>query len=357
MIAPYYLVGQKQIQNQFHAWREIIRSNEDFRFVCFEDIYDTVDWTKEPEESWDEICQNKCDLLRQKYSKLSLFYSAGRDSHHILSCFNRFKIPLDQLILIEPPLQPSKYHEFVNYILPMARQYQILWPQCKIKVIKFDANLFDHYFKDDWLDAPSMTLTQGLFNPVQFGWLTEHALKAEPNHGVIVGLEKPRIILEDGKLYSVILDKSVEIFLSHNQNFELFYYSPDYPKVHVKQTWMMLNYILHNFQQVTSELLHNFCANSASIYYDAFCQSCGRGPAWNANLDLQNGKNKYQLNGLDPKIQNTLTFAQQNHWKAVDNYTTALNWLQKTMPQAFNNFDPRSGTVGIWGKKYFMKSL
>lgn len=352
---PYYQVGDQRIYNQYLAWREILTSGREFRFVCYEQEYDRLDWTKEPTQSWDEICRNKCDMLRQRYRKLSLFYSAGRDSHHILTCFDRFNIPLDQLILIEPPLQPTKYFEFQNYIVPMARMYQKRWPQCKVKIIKFDQPLFDQYYRDNWLEKSDMTLTQGLFNPVQFGWLTEHAVNAEPDHGVIVGLEKPRIILEDGKFYSVILDKSVEIFLSSRTNFELFYYSPDYPEVHLKQTWMMLRHLEENYSPITPEFLQKFCANTFTEYYDEFCRSCGRGNAWNLDLHLQNGKNKYQLSGRDPKIQSTAEHARSQGWQAVHHYHQAFEYLANSMPQAFNQGDPHLGTVGIWGKKYFLK--
>lgn len=352
---PYYRVGNIQVDNQYKAWREIVTSRQAFRFVCYEQEYDQIDWTQEPTESWNEILRNKCDLLRQRYRRLSLFYSAGRDSDHILQCFDRFGIPLDQLILIEPPLQPSKYFEFEHYIVPRAKLYQQHWPQCKIKIIKLDKDLFERYYRDNWLESSGMTFTIGCFNPAQFSWLTEHAVRAEPNHGVIVGSEKPRIVLEDDKFYSVILDKSVEFFLSSLTNFELFYYSPDYPKVHVKQTWMVLRHLEQHYNQLTAEFLQDFCGNPFSDYYDEFCQSCGRGIAWNLNLDLQNGKNKYQGNGLDPKLVITTDYANAHNWQSLHHYQQAFDFLAQSMPQAFQQSNPRLGTKGIWGKKYFLK--
>lgn len=352
---PYYLVGDKKIYSQYKAWEEIIRSRQAFRFVCYEEEYDKVDWTKEPLESWDQICKNKCTILRQKYKKLSLFYSAGRDSHHILTCFDRFNIPLDELILIERPLSPLRRNELHSYIWPKAKEYQAKWPKCNIKVLTIHDKEFEMYFKDDWLEKDSMSLSQGLFQPVQYSWFAEKLIKAEPTHGIIVGLEKPRILLEDGKFFSVILDKSVEIFLHKNQNFELFYYSPDYPELHIKQTWMMLNYIEKHYFPVTSDLLNSFCANAGTIYYDEFCRSCGRGPAWNLNLSIQNGGSKYHLGGTDPQMQVGIDYALKENWNSIFNFNQAFNYLRQTIPEALNNGDPRLGTVGVWGKKYYLK--
>ena len=45
----------------------------------------------------------------------------------------------------------------------------------------------------------------------------------EPNHGIILGVDKPRIVLEDGKYYSGIIDKTLETFITDIPNIELFY--------------------------------------------------------------------------------------------------------------------------------------
>src|SRR3990172_5937246 len=85
---PHWVVGNNQTSSQVNAWKLKLASPDDpMRFYCNEDEYDTLDWTKEPIDSWESLCYKKCVLLRQKYKKLSLFYSAGRDSHHVMRCF------------------------------------------------------------------------------------------------------------------------------------------------------------------------------------------------------------------------------------------------------------------------------
>jgi len=84
----------------------------------------------------------------------------------------------------------------------------------------------------------------GYFQPTNFSCYVKKILHAdEPNHGIILGVDKPRIILEDGKYYSTVIDKTMETFITDIPNIELFYYAPDMPKVHLKQSWMTLNHI------------------------------------------------------------------------------------------------------------------
>ena len=97
---PHWVVNGERTSSQFDAWRAASKLGIMPSFYFYEEQYDKLDWTKEPTESWDEICYERCITLRQKYKKLSLFYSAGRDSHHILKCFYYFNIPLDEIVLL-----------------------------------------------------------------------------------------------------------------------------------------------------------------------------------------------------------------------------------------------------------------
>jgi hypothetical protein len=395
MYLPHWIVNGQRTSSQFDAWKAARAIGTKPHFYFYEEEYDKLDWTTEPTESWDQLCLERCTVLRQRYQKLSLFYSAGRDSHHILRCFYHFNIPLDELVLLNLKTNPVRQNELITLIYPQVMEYLKAFPNTKIRTVDVGPDEFDLYFKDDWLEKPASALIHGYFQPTNFSFYVKQILHAdEPNHGIILGVDKPRIIIEDGKYYSTVIDKTIETFLTDIPNIEFFYYSPEMPKIHLKQTWMMLNHIERTYgtqllytpdqidpllnsklgsspnsfsitakseqkitTDITNDFLKEYCGNSHSEYYDDYCISCGRGAAWNVNLAIQNGKSKHKLNGREPVFQNVLKFGLENKWKAANNFIDAMGHLKSEYETIFNNSDPYQGTLGVYSKKYYMKDV
>lgn len=358
MYLPHWMINGQRTSSQFDAWRYASKLGIKPDFHFFDEEFSQLDWTKEPEENWDQICYERCILLRQKYKKLSLFYSAGRDSHHILKCFFFFKIPLDEIVLLNLRTNKMRQDELIRLIYPHVHDFIRVYPETKVTTVDVGPKEFDEYFKEDWLEQKASALVHGYFQPTNFSFYVKHILHDDqPNHGVILGVDKPRIILENGKYYSTIIDKTMETFITDIPNIELFYYSPDYPKIHLKQNWLLLNHIESNYEKskITPEFLLEYCGNSHSVYYDDFCIACGRGKAWNVNLGIQNGKSKYKNNGKEKVFLDLINYAKEENWVSVYNFTEALSYLKTCFPGILNNEDPYMGTLGVYSKKYYMK--
>lgn len=394
---PHWIVNGERTSSQFDAWRKAHDSGAYPYFYFYEKEYDALDWTTEPSESWDEICYERCITLRQKYNKLSLFYSAGRDSHHILKCFYHFNIPLDEIVLLNLKTNPVRQDELIKYIYPHVHNFLRKYPNTKVTTVDVGPQEFDNYFSDDWLEKPATALVHGYFQPTNFSFYVKQIMHAdEPNHGIILGVDKPRLLLEDGKYYSTVIDKTLETFITDIPNIELFYYSPDMPKIHLKQSWMTLNHIermygggnytkdqldplvsskyslpneerfILNFNSdnlvqkpnmITSDFLIEYCGNSHSKYYDDMCIACGRGAAWNVNLGIQNGKSKYKNQGREELFQNLLKTALDQNWASARNFSDAMDHLKSSFGNIFNKNDPYYGTLGVYAKKYYMKDF
>lgn len=359
MTFPHWVVGQEQISSQFNAWKIAANLNTVPHFYFYEKEYDRLDWTKEPTDTWDQLCYDRCMQLRLKYKKLSLFYSAGRDSHHILRCFDNFKIPLDEIVLLNTHMLPARQYELHNYIIPQAHKFIKNNPETKVLIVDVGEKEFEKFFPDDWLERASTALMHGYYNPTNFGYLISQVMKYnDQTHGVIVGADKPRIIRENDKFYSVVLDKTIEVFLTEQSNLEFFYYAPDLPELYLKQVWMTLNHIISRYaptQPITSAFLNEYCGNSHSDYYDDFCLSCGRGPAWDLSLGIQNGKSKYMANGKSTIFLKNLEYGIENNWESARNFSYAMDYLKENYAQVFNKSDPYHGTIGVYGKKYYLK--
>lgn len=354
---PHWVVDGYKTTNQFEAWKLGKTLNTTPQFYFYNDQYDKENWSKEPSESWEALCYDRCLSLRHRYKKLSLFYSAGRDSHHILNCFLYFNIYLDEIVLIEWALNSKRNKELKEFIYPQVNLYRNFFPKTKITQIKVDKSHYDSYFVDDWLEKKYTSFSCGLFQPTQYAYYANKVLKAdELNNGVIFGLDKPRILLHNNKYYSSVLDKTLEVYLCESPNIIYFYYAPEMPKFHIKQTWMTLNHIEKKFKgQITSEFLTEYCGNSHSDYYDDFCLSCGRGPAFDITASIQNGKNKYRNHGRDPVFQNLLKLGLDEKWKSAQNFKDAFDYTAEKYSDIFPNNDPFLAPVGLYSKMYYLK--
>jgi len=62
-----------------------------------DDIFNSFDWTKEPEESIEILYKNRCEQLRSSYDYIVLMYSGGSDCNNILDTFARNNIHLDEI--------------------------------------------------------------------------------------------------------------------------------------------------------------------------------------------------------------------------------------------------------------------
>ena len=389
---PHWSVNGEQTSSQIDAWRSAVQANTVPSFYFYEDEYNKLDWTNEPTATWDQLCYDRCMQLRTTYKKLSLFYSAGRDSHHILRCFYHFNIPLDEIVLLDLKTNPVRQDELIRLIYPQVQEFLKAYPNTKVTTVDVGPEAFDNYFADDWLEKPASALVHGFFQPTNFSFYVKSIMHAdEPNHGVILGVDKPRILLEDGKYYSTVIDKTMETHLSDISNVELFYYAPSMPELHLKQSWMTLNHIERTYStkllytpdqidplvntklgssptsfnvtrlnesnttKITPEFLIEYCGNSQSRYYDDFCIACGRGAAWDVTLGIQNGKSKYKVAGRELVFQQLLHTATENNWKAAHNFSDAMIYLKTHYENIFNGKDPYLGTIGVYSKKYYMK--
>jgi hypothetical protein len=283
--------------------------------------------------------------------------------------------------------------ELIRLIYPHVHNFLRKYPNTKVTTVDVGPEEFDNYFQDDWLEKPASALVHGYFQPTNFSFYVKQIMHAdEPNHGIVLGVDKPRIILEDGKYYSTIIDKTMETFITDIPNIELFYFSPDMPKIHLKQSWMTLNHIEKTYgaaeyskfqldpliiskhslpndipftitnhvpekksSNISPEFLKEYFGNSHSRYYDDFCIACGRGAAWNINLGLQNGKSKYKNEGREELFQNLLRTALDKNWESAHNFSDAMIYLKTSFPTIFNKEDPYQGTLGVYSKKYYMK--
>ena len=345
---PHWVVGGKHIYNQLEAWEEIARSKREFRYYFYEHVYDRFDWSVEPKQTWDELVHQRCLQLRQKYRKLSLWYSGGRDSHHILRSFIKHNIPIDELLLLHWTMNPIRSAEYYDWQIPLANKYKEINPGVKITTVDIGSKEYERYYS--WMTPDKKYFVDdGLFQPSDFEWFTVNLCNiSDSSTGVITGLEKPYIYLSNGKIYHRFVDKLIEEYRGSIEEFEMFYYAPSMPELYIKQCHILANYIKRKYPNRSRDFIHQFTKNSGTgeggNYYSEFCTACGRGPAIDGRSIIDNGKSKYD--GSHTLFDGLIDLAKKENFQSLkvwEDYSS--HWTNKT-PQAFQK-DYRNGVTGI----------
>ena len=348
---PHWVVGDKHIYNQLEAWQEIAKSKREFRFYFHDHVYDQYDWSKEPTPTWDELVHQRCLQLRQKYRKLSLWYSGGRDSHHILRSFAKHKIPIDELLLLHWTMNPIRSAEYYNWQLPLAKRYKEINPKVKIKTVEVGHKQYEQYY--GWMTPDKKYFTDdGLFQPSDFEWFTVNLCNiSDSSTGVISGLEKPYLHLENGKIYHRFLDKMIEEYRGSISEFEMFYYAPDLPLLYIKQCHLLANHLKKYHPKKDTAFFKEFVLNPFGPYYSEYCDACGRGPAIDENEPCNNGKNKYV--GSHRVFDGLIDMAKRDNFRSLKIWEDYSNYWTNKTPQAFQK-NYRSGITGIWSKEKYI---
>lgn len=361
MNVSHWVVGDKHIYNQMEAWEEIVASKKEFRFYFYDHVYDRYDWSVEPKQSWDELLHSRCLQLRQRYRNLALWYSGGRDSHHILSTFIKYNIPLDQLLLCHYKLNPVRSAEYYNWQMPLAKKYKQINPKVKITTVEVDEKVYERYFSSDLIQSKFFSSQSGYFQPSDYEWHTQNLLNvSDSSTGVITGIEKPVLYLQDGKIYHRFLDKLLELYRGTIREHEMFYYAPDMPELYIKQCHMLAKYIRKNYAGRDQTFFHQFVQDPHSEYYSEFCEACGRGPAIDETAPTNNGKGKYV--GSHKVFDKIINLAKKENLKFVYAWEDWISYWTKKTPMAFGKKSTSAegsnyrdgGTTGIWSRPKFI---
>lgn len=204
------------------------------------------DFTKEPNESFDELCKQRALQIRDSTPYLALTYSGGSDSNHLLDCFVRNKIRIDEIIMLKDGIMKAPNHiphiqnwEIDNHAIPYLKTLDL--PGTKIT--------------ERWSYADEEELLTFLDHDSQFlhnrmsgyavhimGWI-----KFAMEHQDLVftcGSTEPRIGYDASvdKYYSMLYDTDNLGYRANFTSFMPFYTDPMFAKLHIKQCHLMKNY-------------------------------------------------------------------------------------------------------------------
>lgn len=269
-----YTVDGVNFESKIQACLFASQVNKPVTWNFNREFFNTYNWSIEPDQSLDELYNARARRLRESYDYLVLSYSGGADSHNILMSFVRQGLKIDELLInhmsdawknyvVLDSTQTASWNtgaEHDLHTIPLLKNIQHLIPNTKITVLDLSQNLFDTFIKAG--DASWVLERNEGLNPLNvtrfnYTYFSDIRKQFDKNHRIamIVGIDKPRLIISDNIAYLLFNDRTVNIVpvKNHfeeytNSSLEFFYWSPDAVDIMCKQAHVVKRFVEANAQ-------------------------------------------------------------------------------------------------------------
>jgi hypothetical protein len=240
----YYQVNNKQIYNPYLAYYESYQSGKPVDFYCYDDEYTRLDWTQEPEESFEQLMDHYAIELSNRYEKIILPWSGGTDSQTIYNVFCRNNLHIDEIIVCMDGDSCTQVH--ADWILKTHTDATtkitiFRGPTTDFrKIIHHDDVAGDGTVNDDWVFQNKSDLFK--FGPVGSApFFDTYAMQhySQYRYVVVTGYEKPSVY----NIGDVWYTRQSDIVLSSvlgRPNLNCFFLEP---RINLKQSHMAKKFL------------------------------------------------------------------------------------------------------------------
>jgi hypothetical protein len=349
----FYKAETQNFTNALKFWDHVIRNNEAFHFHLYDEEFSAQDWKTEPSETFNELCIQRAKMIRDKYDHVRLWYSAGRDSHHILKTFVENNIRIDELLIMDWSIMPRFATDATIAYETAIKTYNeagVMIPI--ISILKPGKDEFNAYFQKDWFLKYGGYGCNYNFNLNHYPSIVEALpdLALRKNHCEVFGFEKCKVHLdENGKFFYMMNDKNFNQGLGNQDNLEWFYLSGDLPKLAIKQCHLLINYA--EDKNLSSDYFSSM--QETQMMYDEFAQVMARG----SSISHQTGGGVNKTFGLhSDRYTEIFTLATNESWKSLEHYRDFvyhLGQLSNLKDNKFFEYDTFS-FAGVTTKKYYL---
>lgn len=258
----FYRVGDLKFFSKLEAAHEHERVGLPLKWDFNEAVYSSYDWRIEPTETLEELYRQRAQQIRDKYDYLVLWFSGGADSNNVLNAFINNNIKLDE---VASQVNYEATHDKTNFLngeiyhvaKPKIETARLKQPGLKHTVIDLAKQTLDHFTaketKFDWIYHMNGYLNPNNASKQDIKLREAHwrdMIAAGKRVGFIHGIDKPRINEVKGNYYFRFVDMvdtavSGQVqMLNRPWDFdEMFYWSPDAPKIVIKQGHVIKRYM------------------------------------------------------------------------------------------------------------------
>lgn len=231
-----------------------------------DDVFSLQDWLDEPPGTLQDYYHARARQLREKYDYIVVNCSGGADSTTALFAFLDQGLFVDEVIVRYAKQGTNKYgfdlynldasnehSEFKYAALPMLATVKKMSPNTKITIHDFSKDLVDDklYWDENYIYWVGDYLGPGCITRYAHNTMIDSLRNFDKGKtvGIVFGIDKPKVILHQGKFYGYFLDRPVHSPLPatvtngwDNISIELFFWTPDLPKLMIKQCHEILKW-------------------------------------------------------------------------------------------------------------------
>ena len=252
----YYEVGSFKTYSKIEAIQKSNEKNIPFKWNFNEEVFSSIDWSIEPDIDVWELYKQRARQIREAYDYVVLFYSGGSDSHNLLLAWIEAGCKIDEIASTwgyEGSGEKYDHHnaETTHVIFPDIKKLQDSGFDFKFRLIdlsEYCVNIFD-----DWSSNYEYNVNFHLSpnNPARHLFRDKiQDYKDIINSGkklvFVWGKEKP-IIKNNKFCFADNIDNCVGPYVQRKYNEgwydELFYWTPDFPIIPVKQYHIIMNFL------------------------------------------------------------------------------------------------------------------
>jgi hypothetical protein len=261
-IFGYYRVGDLKFYSKLEAIEMQARTGIHPHWDFNEAAYSSYDWTREPAESLTELYRQRAQQIREQYDHIVLWYSGGADSTNVLDTFIDNDIKIDELMsYTNYEVTGDKDHwlnaEIWRVALPRIEELRVKCPWMKFRMIDLGQFTVDNFKVVDIVESVKYGLNtcKSPHNKSRFDIRTKvkewsDMIAAGKRVVMLHGLEKPRVAVRNNRYifrFLDMVDSAVSPYAQAQNTAgdydEYFYWSPDAPKIPIKQAHIIKNYL------------------------------------------------------------------------------------------------------------------
>jgi len=350
----YYQIGNTHYWDKASALMAGTKAGlkyKDLHWNFNDSVFGNFDWTVEPPGDIRNYYHLRARQIREKYDYVILNFSGGSDSATVLFSFIQQGLHLDEVVVRHATTGTSKFtpsnknydasNEFSEYeyaAKPMLKWLEKVSPRTKITVHDFSKDVLDEnlVWDENFIHWTGDYVTPGCI--VRYNHVTnlEHLRTFDKGKkvGIIFGVDKPRVLLDNGGVYLKFVDRPVHIAQPAtvnngftNTEVELFFWSPELPELISKQCHLIKNWfeLPHN-QRLSYMLAADWQLSpiNRTIY-----EACIKGTIYP----------DYDLNTFQTNKPVKALFQEWDYWledfKNSDGYKTFM----RGMIHLYNNID------------------
>jgi hypothetical protein len=226
-----------------------------------EAVFEKVDWLNEPNQDILEIYRDRAQQIRDQYDYIILHYSGGADSQTVLESFVNNDIKLDEIVSHVNYTATGDPDNFLN-----SEAFRVSIPNGKVILEKCP------WMIHRILDVTDLTIDYFKTNDAKWNWIYNLNMLMNPNNAagidlglkvrewadlmhqgkkvcMLWGIDKPRMINVNGRWafrFIDLVDSGPKVsnmagLLPYYD--ELFYWTPDMPRLLVKQAHLIRRYM------------------------------------------------------------------------------------------------------------------